>query len=86
MGSATRLQTAAAAMLLAAAAGENPGSVSGAGTAVGTWMPDVAERVASLRARMLEPSASQAEGQTGNGPESHWWREVVVAPSAEKTP
>lgn len=47
------------------------------------WMPDVAERIASLRERTERADAEARSRSAGDARGGQWWREVAMMPPPE---
>jgi hypothetical protein len=51
-----------------------------------TWMPDVAERVASLRERTERATEESKARSADEAQQRQWWHRIALAPHADSRP
>jgi len=75
--------TAAAFVALSSSNGLAAGTPSPTTSDGRHWMPDVAERIASLRERSERADARARARSAGDARSEQWWRAVAMAPPPE---
>jgi hypothetical protein len=76
------LAVVAVGSFLSTACANVPSQDSGPASA-SAWMPDVAERLASLRER-LEQASAEARERSSTPASDEWWRRTIVRPRVER--